>query len=226
MLGRRLVAVILLSTLGLGANAQIRVTETCQSDTACGVIVFDGDSVSAGSASTPGHSPDQQLARLMPRPVKVFDVAVGGRPVYECLALFDNGVAPLYDPRGPFDIILFHAGDNDIAHHKTAVEAYQALTDYIAKAHRQGWKFVISTELDRPKFPPDFQRELTEYNRLVRKNAAGADAVVDFGGDPRMAAPEARGNPAVFASDGVHPSDGGYAILADMLIKAIQPMIR
>ena len=47
----------------------------------------------------------------------------------------------------------------------------------------------------------------------------------DFGNDPRMTVPTARADPAVFAPDQVHPSDGGYAILAQMLLDAINPMI-
>ena len=142
------------------------------------MLVFDGDSVSAGVAANPGQGPDLQLMRKMKAPAKAVNIAVGGRPVYECLRLFDKNAAPLYDPQAPFNIILFHAGDNDVNQHKTGAETYRALTHYIVQAHKQGWKFVISTELARPGFPRDFQKELAEYNLLVLQNKAGADAVV------------------------------------------------
>ena len=59
---------------------------------------------------------------------------------------------------------------------------------------------------------------------MLRRNTAGADAVVDLDADPRLLDKSYRTDPAVFSHDGVHPSDGGYAILAGMVAPVVKQM--
>src|SRR6185312_11482763 len=106
-----------------------------------------------------------------------------------------------------------------------ADQTYATFACYVADAHAQGWKVVVSTEFPRPDFSPDKQAALLEYNRQVRMNAAGADAVVDFAADPRMGDPAARDDPARFTRDRVHPSDGGYTILGQLLAAGAQRLL-
>lgn len=192
---------------------------------ACGNIVFDGDSISAGIGSSPGQGLDEQFMRDGRFAARIANVAVSGRPVAECLRLFNANVAPLLIPRARSNLIVFHAGDNDVAMGRSAEQTYAAFTQYVADAHALDWKVIVSTELPRFGFAPDKQRILADYNRLLLANAAGADAVVDVASDPRMADPAARNDPALFNADRVHPRDTGYAILARMLAAAAQPLL-
>jgi lysophospholipase L1-like esterase len=185
-------------------------------------LVFDGDSISAGAGSTPGHGLGQQVAAGLGGNARLHDVAAGGRPVSDCLLLFPKQVTPLYASDARFNVIVFHAGDNDIEQGRSAAQTYGAFTVYVSQAHQQGWKVVVSTELRRFTLQPQQRIELGTYNELLRANKAGADAVVDFDTDPRLTSVTNRANPAVFSPDGIHPSDGGYAILAAMLIPAIK----
>jgi lysophospholipase L1-like esterase len=155
-------------------------------------------------------------------PVRLTNVAASGQPVSECLRLYPQLVAPLFAPGQSSNIIVFHAGDNDIARRATAAQTYAAFTEYVATAHRQGWKVVVSTELRRYGFSPDLLAALLDYNDRLRANAAGADAVVDLDQDPRFVRIEDRSDPGLFTHDGVHPSDGGYAVLAAMLAPAVR----
>jgi len=50
----------------------------------------------------------------------------------------------------------------------------------------------------------------------------GADAVVDLDAEPRMADLSYRVDPEVFTTDRIHPSDGGYALLAGLLAPAVR----
>jgi lysophospholipase L1-like esterase len=186
----------------------------------CGNIVFDGDSISAGAGSSGGQGLDKQFMQELHVRARVANVAVGGRPVSDCLRAYGSLVMPLFAPTARFNLIVFHAGDNDIAQGRDAAETYEAFARYVADAHAQGWKIIVSTELQRLKFPPAKQAALTEYNERLLANAAGTDAVVNLDSDPRMTDPAARGDPALFTGDGVHPSNGGYAILARMLAAA------
>nr|WP_294556680.1 SGNH/GDSL hydrolase family protein [uncultured Rhodopila sp.] len=188
---------------------------------ACINMVFDGDSVSAGTGATRDNTPDRLVARALGH-VRVYNVAVGGRPVGECLRLFPELVARLFVPGGEPNVIVFHGGDNDIRLGNDAAHTYAVFTSYVSLAHAQGWKVVVSTELRRFDFPAAKETQLEAYNDRLRENKAHADAVVDLDAEPRFADEAYRSDPAVFSKDRIHPSDGGYAIMADLLAQAVK----
>jgi lysophospholipase L1-like esterase len=185
-------------------------------------LVFDGDSISAGWGAPAGRGLDARVAAALGPDVRLHNVAVGGRPVVECLRLYNQLVAPLFDVSASRNVIVFHAGDNDILLGRHAVLIYAAFIAYVAAAHRQGWKVVVSTELRRLDFDPPRSTELANYNDSLRENRAGADGVVDFDADARMTDMSLRHDPALFTHDGLHPSDGGYAVLAGMLAPVVR----
>jgi lysophospholipase L1-like esterase len=191
----------------------------------CGNIVFDGDSISVGAGASGGHGLDNQFMGDLQRLARVANVAAGGEPVYVSLQRFDAGVAPLFVKGARFNLIVFHAGDNDVVHGRDAQQTYAAFTEYVAKAHLQGWKIIVSTELQRPDFPPDKEAVLDAYNRMLLANTARADAVVNVATDPRLGDLANRSDPALFSSDHIHPRDAGYAVLARMLATAAQPAL-
>lgn len=186
-------------------------------------LVFDGDSISAGWGAREQRL-DERVAALLGGDVALHNVAAGGRPVHECLRLYDSLVAPLFVRSAACNVIAFHAGDNDINQGRDAEETYAVFRQYVARAHAQGWKLAVSTELPVPDFPPAKAEHLGAYNAMLLRNEAGADAVVDFTRDPRMTQPSYRRDPAWFA-DKVHPSDQGYAVLAALLAPAVRRLI-
>lgn len=188
----------------------------------CVNLVFDGDSISAGVGSTHGHGLDAQVAATLGSDVRLNNVAVGGRPVSDCLRLYRRLVAPLFSPGSHHNVIVFHAGDNDIAQGRDAAQTYAAFSAYVTEAHRQGWKVVVSTELRSPHFALPQEAQLERYNDSLRLNQAGADAVVDFDADARMTIMSNRADPFMFKPDGLHPTDAGYAILTSMLAPAVK----
>ena len=181
------------------------------------VLVFDGDSVSQGFGVADGDRPSDQIARLIAEPVRIVNVAVSGRPVSVSLAEFGRSVAPHHDPEARRNVIAFHGGDNDIAAGDDAVRAYDSLCRYVAAAHAQGWKVVVSTELGRPDWDAAMQAELAEYRRLELANRAGADAVIDYASAPGMSDGADRERSGLFGPDRIHPSARGYGLLAEML---------
>jgi lysophospholipase L1-like esterase len=185
-------------------------------------LVFDGDSISRGAGSSPGNGLDARVAAALGDCVTQHNIAVSGRPVSECLRLYKQGVVPLYDPSSQHNLIVFHGGDNDVARGANAAQTYVAFNEYVSGAHRDGWKVVVSTEMRRFDFQPAMQQELEDYNRRLRQNDAQADAVVDLDTDPRLSEPAYRKDPALFTKDEVHPSDGGYAVLAALLAPAVK----
>jgi lysophospholipase L1-like esterase len=203
-------------------NGRIEAMEPVCASADCVNLVFDGDSISAGAGSTQGHGLDAQVAQALGTAVRLNNVAVGGRPVSDCLRLYPKLVAPLFSPASHHNVIVFHAGDNDIAQGRDAAQTYAAFTAYVAAAHQQGWKVVVSTELRSPHFPPPKEAQLRQYNDSLRQNQAGADAVVDFDTDTRLTTMSNRFDPSMFKPDGLHPTDAGYAILTQLLAPAVK----
>jgi lysophospholipase L1-like esterase len=217
MMVRMILAAMLLCA---GAQAGAAAEKGCAS-AACINMVFDGDSISAGIGATRDHTPDRLVARAVGH-VRVYNVAVSGRPVGECLRLFPELVARLFVPGGEPNVIVFHGGDNDIRLGNDAAHTYAVFTSYVSLAHAQGWRVVVSTELRRFDFPAAKEAQLEAYNDRLRENKARADAVVDLDAEPKFADAAYRGDPSVFSNDRVHPSDGGYAILAELLAPAVK----
>jgi lysophospholipase L1-like esterase len=191
----------------------------------CNVIVFDGDSISAGARATPGNGLDIQFMHALGSPARLYNIAVAGRGVVDCLTRFDQGVVPLKDPQARLNLIVFHAGGNDIAKRQSAAQTYQAFTSYVALAHAEGWKVVVSAELPRLNFLPAQRAELEAYNRDLLENKAGADVVVDVNADRRFGDLNDREGSPVFSFDKIHPNDAGYAILGQRLAAAVQPLL-
>ena len=67
-----------------------------------------------------------QVVAGMDRNVEVHNVAVGGRPVFQCLQLYPQLVMRLYNPATTHNVIVFHAGDNDIGAGRDAKQTYAA----------------------------------------------------------------------------------------------------
>lgn len=214
---RMILAAVLLCA---GTQAGVAAEKGCSS-AACINMVFDGDSISAGVGATRDHTPDRLVARAVGH-VRVYNVAASGRPVGESLRVFPDLVARLFVPGGEPNVIVFHGGDNDIRLGNDAAHTYAVFTSYVSLAHAQGWKVVVSTELRRFDFPPAKEAQLEAYNDRLRENKAHADAVVDLDIEPKFADAAYRRDPAAFSKDRIHPSDGGYAIMADMLAPAVK----
>jgi lysophospholipase L1-like esterase len=214
-------AIAVAAVVGLAGDKGGAAGRSCNAAD-CANLVFDGDSISAGWGASPGHGLDVRVAAELGDAVRLRNVAVGGRPVSECLRLYRKLVAPLFVSKGRANVIVFHAGDNDIAQGRSAAQTYAAFTDYVAAAHQQGWKVVVSTELRRLDFSLEKAAELAAYNDRLRTNTAGADAVVDFDANPQMVDPAQRSDPALFSRDGIHPGNGGCSLLAGMLAPAVK----
>lgn len=193
--------------------------------TECGNIVFDGDSISAGYGSSPGSGPDALFLRALDRPARIADVAVAGRPVSDCLKLFDQTVRSRYAAGAQFNLIVFHAGDNDIAQGRDAQATYRAFAAYVVRAHEQGWKVLVSTELPSPHFKPEREAQLEDYNRRLVENRAGADVVVDLGRLARLNDSAGRAQSGLYSADEIHPNDAGYAELNRLLVEAARTVL-
>ena len=187
------------------------------------VLVFDGDSISLGAGASNGYTLADQVMPLLPSNVNCHVTAAYGRPVKDCLDLFETVVKPLYNPNAVHNVIFFHAGDNDIAWGRNAIETYDAMQNYIMLAHRQGWLVVVSTELQRYDWPEPGRLAIDTLNELILANSAGADGIADFQGNIIMGSESGRLDQLYYTSDHIHPADAGYTILAEIAAASLRP---
>jgi lysophospholipase L1-like esterase len=187
-------------------------------------LVFDGDSISVGQGSTPGYSLADATVKALHFRGKFAVVGRSGSPVSERVERFEQTVAIKYDPSAKVNIILFHAGDNDIAQGASAGDTFKRLESYISLAHNLGWRVVASTEMQRFDFAAPKQAELLEYNRLLMDDAR-SEAIADFANENTMTRRDLRLDPSIFTRDQVHPSNGGYEILGKIAAEALKRVL-
>jgi len=185
------------------------------------VIVCYGDSITHGYGSTPnsGQRYPDQLAKLLDRPV--LNLGVNGD-----LIQWAGGVPNIIQSLKGVDTVVFLMGINDII-----TGSVKELGDYTAKLKpvveglkKQNIKIYVGTILPAggyKKFDekPELEKLRQGINNWIR-SSCGADKVIDF--DMALFDPA---NPskmkAEYQSDWLHPSDKGYAKMAEIAAKVI-----
>lgn len=187
------------------------------------ILVFDGDSIALGVGASHGHTLADQVVSLLPVDLALHVTAAGGRPIKECLNLFESNVRILHSSHLLANVIFLSAGDNDIAWGSNGRATYDLIHEYVARAHQLSWRVVVSTKLQRYDWPEAGRSELNLLNNLIHANSAGADGVADFQGNLIMGSEIGRMNHTYYTVDGVHPADAGYTILAEIAAVALRP---
>lgn len=216
----------------IGALATAIVVET---DRPTGVIVALGDSITEGTGSlpsSPGGWPERLAERMFsgPFPWSVVNAGIGGN------RLLHRGSGPSALERLDGDALVVPGarclilleGINDIGRPARPEYAHEAVTSgdliagyrqVIARAHAAGIRVVIAT------IPPfEGANYFTGTGEAIRQ-AANAwirtsgepDAVLDFDGVMREPATPTRVRAELQSGDWLHPSDAGYAAMAESI---------
>lgn len=124
------------------------------------------------------------------------------------------------------NILLIELGTNDLGtDQSSATDLYSTATAYIAWAKSAGFYVALITILPRSlAWTPAQETQRLSYNTLVRQNAAGADAIVDWAADPLMGDGV---NPTTspYYADGLHPTVLGQNELATLDAAALKPLL-
>jgi lysophospholipase L1-like esterase len=148
----------------------------------------------------------------------VLNRGFGGSEAGDVAQFADRIVVP-YKPR----VVVFYAGDNDLAAGKTPAQVLAAFKSFVATMHRE----LPGTRVAFVSIKPSIARwnivdKMREANRLVRDYARADDRLVyvdvftpmlDASGQPRR---------ELFVEDGLHMTPAGYAIWREL----IAPVIR
>lgn len=187
------------------------VTKTLQ-------LIFDGDSITAGSQSRFGRTyPAQTVEGLDSRTVTT-NVAVGGQTVAQMLSDVVAQVDPMYDP-AKLNVVIVGGGTNDLYVAGGSVTVDTLYANYVAYHQGRraaGFKTVALTLFPRTEVgtPGTHEAKRLDFNDRVRTNwATFADALADVGNDAVMGPTGASDNVTYFA-DKTHPTNAGYAVMA------------
>ena len=140
----------------------------------------------------------------------------GGSQIADSLQYADRIILP-YRPR----LIVFYAGDNDIAAKKTpqrVFDDYKKLVAKVAQASpRTRWFYIaIKPSLSRWRLWP----KMREANRLIDAYCRTDDRLTYVDIASPMIGPDGRPIQKLFKSDGLHLNETGYALWTSLVGKS------
>jgi lysophospholipase L1-like esterase len=181
-------------------------------------VVFMGNSITEGW--------NRYFLALFPGKPYV-NRGISGQTTPQMLVRFRQDVVAL-QPR----VVVILAGTNDIAGN-TGPATLEMIQDNLASmteiARANGIRVILSSTLPVYDYPwrPGLEPapKIIALNRWLREYAASREGVYYLDYHSAMA-DERQGLPATLAADGVHPTEAGYRIMADLVERAIDEALR
>jgi len=152
------------------------------------------------------------LAKWFPG-LPVINRGFGGSQIADSVRYEDRILIP-YKPR----IVVFYAGDNDIAAGKSPEKVFADYKAFVAKLRRA----LPKTRVVYIAIKPSLKRwelvdKMREANRMIR-TYAGQDPLQDFVDiDKPMIRADGKPRPELFAADGLHLSPEGYKLWTSLI---------
>ncbi|MCA9031783.1 MAG: hypothetical protein KDA66_13300 [Planctomycetaceae bacterium] len=137
----------------------------------------------------------------------------GGSEIIDSVYYFDRLVTP-YKPR----LIVFYAGDNDIAHNTTPAQVHENFQKFVALMHEK----LPETKLVFVPIKPSLKRwelieTIREANALIHETCDADDKLTYLEIEKPMLGDDGTPRPELFAKDGLHLSPEGYALWNSLL---------
>lgn len=182
-------------------------------------VTFDGDSITRGNtASTPWKTYAAQTAAALGGAWDWGNDGVDGSSSNVRQFNAPLELDTVFDSRRPSETAVLLIGTNDTAATSGPSTVYSNITSYVATRKAAGFKIFVGTVLGRNDAPWNSGMEANRYalNSLIRANTAGATGVIDFVADGRL-----NQGSVTYFSDGLHPNDAGYGIMAGIASNVI-----
>lgn len=180
-----------------------------------------------GTGATGGNTyPQQTITRLQPTMYDTKIVAGPGRSITALSMSAPDQIDPAYAATRSKDILVLETdltGDGGVA------KDYADTIAFCTARKAVGWRVVVLTILPRSSGAryswPAFAADRVTLNEQLRANWRDyADALADIAVAPQLGTVEATKDPRYFNDDGTHPTDAGYAIMADIVAAAIRTL--
>ncbi len=190
------------------------------------LIVFVGNSLTNGTGATGGNTyPQQTLAHLQPLTYDAKVVAGPGRSITALSLSAPDQIDPAYTATRSKDILVL---ETDLTENGGVDKDYADTVAFCTARQAVGWRVVVLTLLPRsgaryswPAFAAD-RVALNEQLRAYWRDYA--DALADIAVTPQLGTVAATTDPRYFNNDGTHPTDAGYALMADSVAAAIRTL--
>jgi hypothetical protein len=208
-------------------------------------VNFDGNSLtygvnsSSGGPTYPGTSYPSQLVAAIGGPVdfKFTNQGQNGASTEQIISNLSE--SNIYNTNGFCSklIVLFWEGRNSLIQGNNAASAFSAMTTYLAKYRLLGYnKIAVLTCEASLASPSDtstygttsatFETQRLLYNQMIRDNVGVYyDYVIDIAADPRVGNVANIGNTVYWDSAGVHMTDTGYLLIAQLCVDTLNAML-
>lgn len=185
------------------------------------VRVYEGDSITFGTSSTleRDYSYPAQLCRLDPAERKYVNVATGGAKLQDHTAAARTITALTDNSAITARTVIVCFGSNDINGGRTAVQVEADFATWAAAiaGADAGAVIIGCTVTPRTDFDVGEEAQRVLLNTWILSGGGGIFTyTVDFAGDSRLSNPAN----ATYYADGIHHTDAGYAVRAE-LVKAV-----
>ncbi|NLS91213.1 MAG: hypothetical protein GXX96_03395 [Planctomycetaceae bacterium] len=143
----------------------------------------------------------------------------GGSQIADSLFYAERIVVPR-KPR----VIVFYAGDNDIASGKAPKQVCADFLAFVAKIH----KHLPETKIVYIAIKPSIKRwnlveSMRKANQGIKELSSKDDLLEYIDVDAPMIGTDGRPRAELFLKDGLHMSDGGYKIWTDLIMPHVKP---
>ncbi len=174
------------------------------------LVLFLGNSLTLGQNATLPY-PGQTMA-LLAATTPFQNLGHNSETTVQMSAEAPTLVDVQYNASAP-PIVIAWEGTNDLFRGASAVDAFQHLADYCANRRAVGFPVVVVSVLPLVNGSvPDFNARRSETNAMLRAHwGEFADRYADVGNAAELQDPSDR---TVFASDAIHLTDQGYAVVA------------
>ncbi len=194
------------------------------------LIYCGGDSLTAGTGSTGGQTYPAQLLAMYSEPaMRVNNAGQANATAVDADTTADSSADTLVTAGGNYygcdDLIaVMWAGTNDIHFGADDTDTYANIVAMCENRQTSGWtstnraRVAVCTIIARSSFDATKETYRQSVNTSIRNNYAGfADVLVDLADDARLSDAE----DATYFSDGVHLTNTGYGVVADLVYAAI-----
>lgn len=180
-------------------------------------VLFFGDSLTAGYGLAPEEAfPAVVEKRLIEKgkPVKVINAGLSGETSAGGLSRID------WVLRQPIDVFVLELGPNDGLRGLPLEQTEKNLQSILNKVKSKypKAKLVIAGMMVPPNMGPEYSEKFTRiFPELARKNNA---TLIPF------LLKDVAGHEKLNQGDGIHPNNAGHKIVADNVIKVIEPLLK
>jgi lysophospholipase L1-like esterase len=222
---RRLVCLVLALltaqiTLSAWSAPQIRLRFVRASvGVAAGLVVCDGDSMTAGFGLQPSEFYPTVLATSLGGAWTVDNTAVTGRNIQQMIDAAPASVDTQYGNPGSNTVVIL-GGSNDVATGTSAATILSRLATYTSARRGVGWRVFVGTIPPNGSLSGAQETARQTVNSTIRSNLATyGDGLVDFAADSRL--DDALDTTYYFEGDRLHWTAAGAAAAAELVEAAV-----